>query len=400
MSRRGGLDSVATVLDRSRMSLPTPGTRALISDGALVGLVVVLALVGPLDEPDGPPRWQWLLAVALTATALLMRRRSALLATAGVLLAWAVAYAPAAADDPPFQFIAMLIAAYALGAHEDRTRGLLGLAALSVVFVVMNITRGLETADALVGPVAFATVYGFAAALSRGRRRSADLEAHAARLAAERDERAREAVAAERAHIARDMHDALGHAISVMTLQIGAVRTRLAPDQEPERRTLLEAERTGRDSVAELRRMLGILRDEPRELRPPAGLNGLDATVENVRAAGVSLDVDVDPSAAALPPGVDAAAFRIAQEALTNVVRHAPQAHASVRIARHADAVLIEVTDDGGGRAPAAPGEPGHGITGMRERVNMYDGSLVAGATPAGGWTVTARLPLARDERA
>ncbi len=339
--------------------------------------------------------WRWSLAAALTAGVLLFRRRSPLLVAVAIVALWLAAYADSAIDDPPFQMIALLIIAYTLGAYEPLSRGLVGLAAISVAFVVMNLWRGLNTGDSLAGPFQFAVLFGLGYALAAGRRSRRGLEAKARQLEQEQDERARAAVAEERARMARDLHDALGHAISVMVLQIGAVRTRLDPRQVAENETLLTAERTGRDSVTELRRMVGVLREGPTErLAPPVSLSSIDDLVESVRAAGISIDVVREGSARELPSGVDITAYRVAQEALTNVVRHAPSAHARLRIAYEPEAVVVEVTDDGAGRPIVGLGEPGQGLIGMQERVSAFGGSLVADAASGGGFLVRARLPL------
>ena len=371
--------------------------RTLLIDVALLGSLLALAFLSPLQ--DDPSRAAWVAAILGTTGVLALRRRAPLLVTLAVLGIWGAVHTRRTEDDPPFQFIAMLVAAYALGAHETRTRGLAGLAALSVVFTGINLARGLDTADTLAGPVQFVAVFGFGAFLSRSRERATALETKAAELEADIDARARAAVADERARIARDMHDALGHAMSVMTLQVGAVRTGLEPHQTAERDTLLAAERAGRDSVAELRRMLGILREGDDGLAPPPSLARLGDLAATIRSAGIDVQLDVG-DIELLPPGVDAAAYRIVQEALTNVVRHAPHASARVSVQRTAGELSIEVTDDGAGAKPGPLGAPGHGTVGMRERVGMYGGTLTSGHRPGGGWTAVARLPLSDSEGA
>jgi signal transduction histidine kinase len=237
-------------------------------------------------------------------------------------------------------------------------------------------------------------LYGLGYALARGHRSRRGLEEKALQLEREQDERARAAVAEERARMARDLHDALGHAISVMVLQIGAVRTRLRPDQVAECETLLTAEQTGRDSVSELRRMVGVLREAPSgNLAPPVSLSAIDDLVTSVRAAGVSVEISREGQVRALPAGVDIAAYRVAQEALTNVVRHAPSARARLRIVYEPDEVVVEVNDDGAGE-PVVDGEPGQGLIGMHERVAAFGGTLVAEAIPGRGFVVRAHLPL------
>ena len=377
------------------MTLRSPRARAWLLDALLAASVVAVFAIAPPDESTGEALWRWSLAAALTAGVLLFRRRSPLLVAVAIVALWLAAYADSAIDDPPFQMIALLIIAYTLGAYEPLSRGLVGLAAISVAFVVMNLWRGLNTGDSLAGPFQFAVLFGLGYALAAGRRSRRGLEAKAWQLEQEQDERARAAVAEERARMARDLHDALGHAISVMVLQIGAVRTRLDPRQVAENETLLTAERTGRDSVTELRRMVGVLREGPTErLAPPVSLSSIDDLVESVRAAGISIDVVREGSARELPSGVDITAYRVAQEALTNVVRHAPSAHARLRIAYEPEAVVVEVTDDGAGRPIVGLGEPGQGLIGMQERVSAFGGSLVADAASGGGFLVRARLPL------
>lgn len=360
---------------------------------ALAGLTAVLGLTSLPDGP-GPSTGAWVLAIAATCALLLvLRRRAPLPAALGIVAVWGAVHADRAADDPPFQFIALLCIAFALGAHETVTRGVLGLVTIAGVFVAMNLARDLGTADTLAGPIQLGAVYAFGTMTTRGRRRRAQLEADAVRLAGERDARAAAAVISERARIARDMHDALGHAISVMTLQVGAVRTALEPHQAREREALLAAERAGRESVVELRRVLGILREPPAGLEPPGSLHALDDVVAGVRAAGVKVDVERQGEPTLLSPGVELAAYRIAQEALTNVTRHAPHATARLRIAHDPRAITIAVTTDTGAPAPEN-WEIGQGLTGIRERVDAYGGSVSLGPTACGGFEVVARLPV------
>ena len=379
--------------------LRSPRVRARLGDVLVAVGVLIAFAVAPPDESSGEALWRWSLAAVLTAGVLLFRRRSPLLVALAVVALWLAAYADDALDDPPFQMIALLLVAYALGAYEPLGRGLVGLAAISVAFVVMNLARGLNTGDSLAGPFQFAVLYGLGYALASGRRSRLGLEEKALQLEREQDERARAAVAEERARMARDLHDSLGHAISVMVLQIGAVRTRLDPRQLAERDTLLTAERAGRESVTELRRMVGVLREAPSgSLAPPVSLSAIDDLIASVRAAGISVDVRREGTTRPVPSGVDITAYRIAQEALTNVVRHAPSAQARLLIAYEPDAIVVEVIDDGAGRPVGDVSVlPGQGLIGMRERVAAYGGTLSAAATVDGGFAVRAHIPLNRD---
>lgn len=224
------------------------------------------------------------------------------------------------------------------------------------------------------------------------------LEARAAELERERDEGARAAVAAERARIGRELHDVIGHSISVMGVQAGAVRRVLAPELEREREALLAVERTGRDAVTEMRRLLGFLRpddDEALPTEPLPTLKRLDDLVVELRRAGLDVELQIEGELDDLSAGRALTAFRIVQEAFTNALRHAPEAHVRAALHRTRAELRIEVVDDGNGRVPVAPDRGGYGLIGMRERVALYGGTLEAGPRPDRGFAVVARLPTA-----
>ncbi len=198
-------------------------------------------------------------------------------------------------------------------------------------------------------------------------------------------------MAEERLRIAREMHDVVSHSLSVMTLHVSGVRRLLRPDQVEERAALETAERTGRESIAEMHRMLGVLRG-PETDAPAPGLARLAELLEPARAAGleVACTVDVGP----LPPGLDLAAYRIVQEAVTNVIRHARARRVTCTVRSDGRTLDLRVTDDGAGGAVAGAG--GHGLVGMRERAALYGGTVEAGPGP-GGFTVHAVLPVPSD---
>lgn len=223
------------------------------------------------------------------------------------------------------------------------------------------------------------------------------LEARAAQLERERDEGARAAVEAERARIGRELHDVIGHSISVMGVQAGAVRRVLAPELEREREALLAVERTGRDAVTEMRRLLGFLRpdDGAPPTEPLPTLKRLDDLVVEVRRAGLDVELHIEGDLDELSAGRALAAFRIVQEAFTNALRHAPGSHVRAALCSTPGELRIEVVDDGNGRAPASPDHGGYGLIGMRERVTLYGGTLEAGPRPDRGFAVVARLPTA-----
>jgi signal transduction histidine kinase len=213
-------------------------------------------------------------------------------------------------------------------------------------------------------------------------------------LVDEHESRTAEAIADERARIARELHDVVAHAISVIVLQARGGRRML--DEDPaETRTALDAiERAGEQALGEMRRLLGMLRlaDEQAALAPQPGLARLDELAAEVTAAGLPVDVRVEGAVVDLPPGVDVSAYRIVQEALTNALKHAGPAHATVVLRYVRDALELEVVDDGTGTG--AGGGSGQGLVGIRERVGVYGGELEAAADPAGGFRVRARLPV------
>ena len=209
----------------------------------------------------------------------------------------------------------------------------------------------------------------------------------------ERDLAAREAVVQERARIARELHDAIAHNVSMMVVQAGAERRVLDGDNGSTREVLQTIERIGRGALTEMRRLVGMLRsdaDDP--LAPQPGLDDLPALVGQVREAGLPVELYVDGERRELAVGIELSAYRIVQEALTNVVKHADVPASRVRIAYEERVLSIEVTDDG--RARPVPDGAGHGLLGMRERVNLYGGQLQAGPLPGRGFRVLARLPL------
>jgi signal transduction histidine kinase len=285
--------------------------------------------------------------------------------------------------------VSPLLAVYSVGAHSS-VRATVAAAALAIS--QLGVASAISEWPA--EEVAFyAIAIGVALLVGRAVRAmgfEADvLEARAADLERE----AQAALEAERARIARELHDVIGHSISVMGVQAGAVRRLLTPEQEREREALLAVERTGRDAVGEMRRLLGILREngtEP-ELEAMPTVQRAGDLVADLRRAGLDVELHVEGELGDLPPGRALAAFRILQEALTNVLKHAPGAHVEAVLRRTGSELEIEVVDSGGTH-PAESAGGGHGLVGMRERVALYGGTLEAGPDGA-GFAVHARFP-------
>jgi signal transduction histidine kinase len=244
--------------------------------------------------------------------------------------------------------------------------------------------------------LAFMSIAWVAGAVVRGpvvRARSA--EDRAVHLEQEQAEAARHAVIEERQRIARELHDIIAHSVSVMTLQAGAVRRRLTPDQTRERDSLVAVERTGRDALAEMRRLVGMLHEEETipAYAPQPSLQALDTLIATVREAGLPVDLEVEGAGRELPPGVDLAAYRVVQEALTNTLKHAGPARARVQICWTEDELQIEVANNGRNIAPST----GYGHAGMSERMRLYGGRLESGPGPDGGYVVRAYLPIGSE---
>ena len=220
-----------------------------------------------------------------------------------------------------------------------------------------------------------------------------EAEERAARAERERAAAARIAVAEERGRIARELHDVVAHAVSVMVLQVGAVRHRLPPSLAEDKDALTDVEKAGRAALAEMRRLLGAMHDgEDAERAPQPGLDNLDALVERVGRAGLPVRLQVEGDAVPLPRAMDLSAYRIVQEGLTNSLKHANARRADVTVRYAADDLELEVRDDGVGD-PGTDGL-GHGLVGIQERVKIYGGEMSAGPGQEGGFVLTARLPL------
>ncbi|WP_238006745.1 histidine kinase [Dactylosporangium sp. AC04546] len=270
--------------------------------------------------------------------------------------------------------------------------------ALVAAFGATTVSEGAPAWDPVFFALVAAAAWGGGTLVRREGARSAELAELAAQLAEERELRTRRAVAAERTRIARELHDAVAHSVSVMVLQVGVARRLYG---RPEAEQLLgDVERLGRESVAELHRTVGILRDndepdEGDEHAPQPSLRSLDALAERVRGAGCAVTLRVDGDPVPLIPGLELSAYRIVQEALTNVLRHAPGAPADVAVRYRGETLIVEIINAPGG--PARPGG-GNGQVGMRERVALYGGVLHTGAEPDGGYRVTAAFPIRKRQ--
>jgi signal transduction histidine kinase len=354
---------------------------SLLAAACLVPIVLA-GLVHPAESTATP------LAVALVfaAYAPLALRRRAPLAVLAVVAAATIAYA--AVGDGLTTQLALAIAAYTAAAHLPRRTVAIWVTPIAVVAalaIALDQQAHRNWVEVLINisfPVLLAILLGRIAFNRR------------ARLARDRERAAADAVAEERARIARELHDVVAHAIGVMVVQAGAARTVVDRDPAAAKDAIAQVEHVGRDGLAEMRRLIGVLTDGDGAAAraPQPGLGALDDLVSTVRSAGLAVEVVRAGEARPLPAGADLTAYRVIQEALTNVLKHAGPAHARVTLGYDDGRLAIEVEDDGIG--PSATDDPGHGLVGMRERVGLYGGVLRTGARPGGGFAVRAEIPF------
>ena len=292
-------------------------------------------------------------------------------------------------------FISVMAAVFLFGILEDRRQAVVGLAiALGAAGVVTLNDPGQGWSDFAGVVLLFSIAWLTGFAIGRKLEQASAAQERAERLESEREAEARAAVAEERARIARELHDVVGHSVSVMTVQASAVRRRLLPDQEQEREALEIVEQTGREALAEMRRLVGVLRrpEEAPALAPQPSLQHLDRLVAQAGESGLPVELRIEGEPTPLPPGVDLTAYRLVQEGLTNAIKHARASKADVVVTYSDGTVEVSVTDDGTGDGDGGGG--GHGLVGMRERVSVYGGELEAGPRPEGGYALKARLPV------
>jgi signal transduction histidine kinase len=377
------------------------GLDLLIAAAAAECALEVVLRDDPAREPRTTP-WFALPAIALVVLPLLARRRFPFAAPVAV---WLLAAALSFVDGRLVVFtvgvfVAGMAAAFLLGNLRDPLQARIGLAAVlsGAAIVVYNDPRH-SPGEFVFIPILFAILWLAGFALRERAAQAEAAEERATHAERERESAARIAVAEERARIARELHDVVAHAVSVMVLQVGAVRHNLPAALEEEKDGLRGVEQAGRTALSEMRRLLGAMRrdGDDLELAPQPGLGRLDSLVEEVGRAGLPVRLHVDGEPTPLPRAIDLSAYRIVQEGLTNVLKHARASHADVTVRYGPDDLHIEVRDDGEGGS--ASDGVGHGLVGVRERVKIYGGEMSAGPANGGGFVLSTRLPLGGDRR-
>jgi signal transduction histidine kinase len=374
-------------------------------------LIVVLASAAVLEvairreDRDAPQTTLWFCvpAAAVVALVLLARRRFPFGAPAAF---WLLAAATSFVDGrlipyPAGLYLAGMLAAFLLGNLRDPVLARVGLAVVlgSMATIILN-RPGHSPGEVVFIPLLFGIAWLAGFALNARAEQADAAEARAVQAERERETAARIAVAEERARIARELHDIVAHAVSVMVLQVGAVRHKLPEELADESDALRGVEGAGRTALAEMRRLLAAMRDDgdDLELGPQPGLDSVGSLVAEVERAGLPVALHVEGETAPLPRAVELSAYRIVQEALTNALKHAHASRADVTLRYGPDELRIEVRDDGSGGGATSNG-PGYGLVGVRERVKIYGGTMTAGTAPGGGFVLDARLPLRGDGR-
>jgi signal transduction histidine kinase len=370
----------------------------------LAALEGALEVVLRTDSSQAPTSSHWFAvpAVAVVVLPLLARRRFPFAAPAAL---WILAAAISFVDGRLMVFTvsvyaAGLVAAWLLGNLRDERQARLGLAVVIGGAAIIVYNDPSHTGGEFVfipGVFAIAWVAGFA--LRERVEQAEAAELRAAQAERERDAATRIAVAEERARIARELHDVVAHAVSVMVLQIGAVRHRLPGEDAEDREVLQGVERAGRNALAEMRHLLGAMREdgEDLELAPQPSLGEVDSLLDEVRRAGLPVELHVEGDPVPLPRAIDLSAYRIVQEGLTNALKHARASQADVTIGYAPSELRIEVRDDGAGSG--AGDGLGHGLVGIRERVKIYGGEMSAGSANGRGFVLSTRLPLGGGRR-
>lgn len=363
-------------------------------------LVLGFALAGTIETLGasgfGAPRGV-VLALVLAGAATLWWRRRAVLASA--LAATLIVFGGAAlwqvADTIATPGIVLFCSGFALAAYGARRTAIAGLVAFVVVLGASAVAKGKGLEDAVFLGTIYLIVWGAGMTVRSRQALAARLADRAAILEHERDKSAAAAASSERARIARELHDVVAHCVNVMVLHAGAERRVVEAEHPATAEAFRAIEDTGRQALDELRRLLGIVRTgDEAPLEPQPALADLPTLVQRTRAAGTPVQLDVTGPARPLPPGLELSAYRIVQEALTNSLKHAPNAAVTARVRYRPDALELEVTG-----APTSAPPPskttgvGAGIIGMHERANLFGGTLRTGPTPEGGWHVQAQLP-------
>ena len=356
------------------------------------------------DLPDAPDTTPWFSvpAIAVLVLPLFARRRFPFAAPAAF---WLLAVGISFVDGQLVTFMTSIFvigmaASFLLGNQRAAVAAQTGLAvAVGGAAIVVYDKPAHSVSELVFIPLLFGICWLAGFVVRERAEQAQTAEVRATQAERERDAATRIAVAEERARIARELHDIVAHAVSVMVLQVGAVRHKLPDTLAEDRDALRSVEQAGRTALAEMRRLLAAMRrdEDDVDMMPQPGLDGLGSLLEEIGRAGLPVRLHVDGEPFPLPAAIDLSAYRIVQEGLTNALKHARASHADVTVCYGSDSLQTEVRDDGIGGA--ASDGLGHGLVGIRERVKIYGGEMTAGTANGGGFILSTRLPLSGDPR-
>ena len=397
----GGVGGIRALLSEIRR-------RPFVVDGLFALLLTALSVAGlltiqeyaPDDSSIKDPDALGVILAAMTTLPLAWRRRHPdnVLSAVGIatLIFYALGYETTTGG------IGVMVALYTVASLCSRRDSLMSAGATAVALAFILVFAEDVSADIVISNyVIFGTAWILGDNVRTRRAYTKSLEERAAQLERDREESTRHAAAEERERIAREMHDIVAHSVSVMVVQAGAARRVLESKSNPSSATdaLKQIEDTGRGALTDMRRMLGILRGPDKDaadLSPQPSITRLESLIGQAHDAGVEVEHVVEGDVRQLPSAMDLSAYRIVQEALTNTIKHAGKARATVIVRYEPDRIEIEVVDDGRGAAKELQDGRGrgHGLVGMRERVALYGGQLQAGPRPGGGYSLKATIPL------
>ncbi|MEV7807359.1 histidine kinase [Microbispora sp. NPDC088329] len=363
-----------------------------------LGTLEAFTVATEYGAAQNPQLW-WIGQALVTGVLVWYRRRAPVAVFILMILAQYAWHRQGNEHCPVWQLAALLIVFHTVGAHLPfRPGGTWALVGILVFDSGAVDHRFLPFEEVIFLTVMFGSAYVTGLALRGYLLRVHRMAERAARLEMERERRAAEAVAAERNRIARELHDVVAHSVSMMVMQAGVLRRRMGAARDgrgsSETEILAGIEQAGREAVEELRIMLGALRMPQDEALPQPGLDMVPNLISTVGSSGLRVTLEAEGDAVRLAPGLDLSAYRIVQEALTNAVKYAGEADVRIRIAYRPDRLELEITDNGGGAGPAL--STGNGLIGMRERAELFGGSLDAGPLPEGGFRVRATLPISQ----
>ena len=365
--------------------------RLFLRNDAILGVVLGLLILG---ESYAQPSEA--VPAAFVGMSLALRRTAPLVMAALITALSVFDYAPTSNDESiAFLIVAYMTGLYSIAAFERSfTRAAVAGLVVGVAINMDLVVYGLSAdPDFWLQRFFFIAGSWIAGRVLHHRREEVD------ELAGQQEARTRRAIADERARLARELHDVIAHNVSVMVVQAAAAEEVLTRQPERAGQPLRTIQTTGRQTITELRRLLGILRADDREVltAPQPTLSEIESMLETVRAAGLPVELEISGEAAQLPTSLDVSAYRIVQEGLTNALKHSGAGTARVRVRFRANAVELEILDDG--RGVPSNREAGHGLLGIRERVALFGGSVESGPLPEGGFRLRAVLPVEEQDR-